>query len=168
MKSTYIIGVYDNDDQLVETIMKLKEENISIKDVHTPFPVHDVLKLLGKESRLPNFAFLAGILALIVTFAFLYWTTVISYPINYGGKPYFSFPSYVVLIYLITILVTFLSTVAVFQVLTGLHPGKNETLFHDRSTDDKFVIAVEKGENAGHVQSLFREKGAIEVFEKEI
>jgi hypothetical protein len=168
MKSTYIIGVYDSDDQLVETIKKLKEENISIRDVHTPFPVHDVLKLLGKESRLPNFAFIAGIFAIIGTFSFLYWSTVISYPINYGGKPVFSFPSYVVLIYLLTILITFLSTVAVFQVLTGLYPGKNEALLHDRSTDDKFVIAVEKGENTEHVQSLFREKGAVEVFEKEI
>jgi hypothetical protein len=168
MKSTYIIGVYENDDQLVETIKDLKEKNIPIKDVHTPFPVHDVLKLLGKESRLPNFSFLAGIFAVIATFAFLYWTKVISYPINYGGKPIFPFPSFVVLIYLLTILITFASTVAVFQLLTGLYPGKNEILLHEQSTDDKFIIAVQKGENAREVETLFRSKGAVEVLEKEI
>lgn len=168
MKSTYIIGVYDSDDHLVETIKKLKEENISIKDVHTPFPVHDVLKLLGRESRLPNFSFVAGLFTVIAVLAFLYWSTAISYPLNYGGKPVFSFPSFVVLIYLLTILITFTSTVLVFHGLTGIYPGKNEAVLHERSTDDRFVIAVEKDENASRVESVLKEKGALEVFEKEM
>jgi hypothetical protein len=168
MKSTYIIGVYDRDDHLVETIKQLKEDNIPIKDVHTPFPVHDVLKLLGKESRLPNFSFVAGVFTIIATLGFLYWTAVISYPMSFGGKPVFPLPSFVVLIYLITILMTFISTVIVFQALTGLYPGKTEAIIHQQSTDDKFVIAVEMNDNKTQVEKLMKEKGAVEIFEKEM
>ncbi len=172
MKPKDLIAVFDNDRDLVKAIGTLKENNIPVKDVWTPFPVHDVLKMLGRESRLPYFSVVAGVGAVIMTFAFLYYTAVIDYPIRYGGKPYFAFPSFVVIIFLLTILLTFISTVIVFQVRTGLFPGKEAEVPVTGTTDDKFVISVGSKEGLTdeiitEAQVILSANGAVEITEQE-
>ncbi|MFP4367181.1 MAG: DUF3341 domain-containing protein [Bacteroidales bacterium] len=170
MKRKDIIAVFDNDRSLVAAIKRLMDNKIPVADAHTPFPVHDVLKLLGRESRLPYFSVFAGICTVILVFAFLYYTAVIDYPLIYGGKPPFSFPSFVVIIYLLTILLTFIFTVLVFQVRSGLYPGKEAELAFSGSTDDKFVILL-GGEDAlsdemkGMASSILEESGAVEIID---
>jgi hypothetical protein len=170
MTNKRIIAVFDNDRDLVGAIKRLREENIAISDAWTPFPVHDVLKLLGKESRLPYFSVFAGVSAVILVFLFLYYTAVIDYPIIYGGKPPFAFPSFVVVIYLLTILLTFTSTAAVFQIRTGLYPGKDAGDLFPGSTDDKFIISL--GTNEGfsketraRANEILKASGAVKIIE---
>ena len=171
MKQKEIIAVFNSDQKLVDAITRLKEKNIPVRDAYTPFPVHDVLKLLGKETKLPYFSVLAGALTIILAFTFLYYVAVIDYPVNFGGKPYFSLPSFVVIIYLLTILLTFISTVVVFQVRTGLYPGKEKVEVPPGSTDDKFMVSVgEEGglsdETINIANSILTEVGALEIIEK--
>jgi hypothetical protein len=166
-----IVGIFDDDRKLVGAIGKLRENNITVKDALTPFPVHDVLKFLGRESRLPYISVLTGLGAATLTFAFLYYTSVLDYPIRYGGKPIFSFPSFVIIIYLVTILLTFLGTTLAFQLRTGLYPGKDPEVLFPGSTDDKFIIIVgEVGgmteETRALVNRILKESQADEIFEK--
>jgi hypothetical protein len=171
MNQTNILAVFDNDRDLVSAIGKLREKNIPIRDAWTPFPVHDVLKLLGKESRLPYFSVFAGASAVVLVFLFLYYTAVIDYPITYGGKSSFSFPSFVVVIYLLTILLTFTATTAAFQVRTGLYPGKDTDDNFARASDDKFIISL--GQDGGisevirsQAREILKENGAVEIVER--
>lgn len=171
MEQKDLIAVFDNDQDLVRAIGTLKENNIPVRDAWTPFPVHDVLKMLGRESRLPYFSVIAGVGVIVLTFAFLYYTAVIDYPIKYGGKPYFSFPSFVVIIYLLTILLTFISTVIVFQARTGLFPGKEAEVPVTGTTDDKFVISVGGKEGltdeiVAKAEEILSANGAVDITEK--
>jgi NCAIR mutase (PurE)-related protein len=66
--------------------------------------------------------------------------------------------------------VTILS-LALFSARSKLFPGRDNTIFDLRATDDKFVIVVETGlsdiptaEKAG---KIMEEQGAIEIVEKE-
>lgn len=166
-----IIAVFDSDQKLVDVIVRLKEKNIPIREAYTPFPVHDVLKLLGKETRLPYFSVFAGAMTIILAFCLLYFIAVIDYPLNFGGKPSFSMPSFVVIIYLLTILLTFISTVVVFQIRTGLFPGKDPEKIVPGSTDDKFIVVIGDdgllSENTRLlVNTILTESGALEIFEK--
>ena len=168
MKPKVMTAVFEKDQELVGAIKQLKESGIPVSDAYTPFPVHDVLKLLGRESRLPFFSVLAGIGAMIMVFSFLYYTAVIDYPINYGGKPYFAFPSFVIIIYLLTILLTFISTVIVFQLRTGLFPGKEPEIIQDGSTDDRFILTLGPEKDLGDemrslAEKILKENGAIEI-----
>lgn len=170
MKKKEIIAVFDNDRTLVAALKRLIDNKIPVAEAHTPFPVHDVLKLLGRDSRLPYFSVIAGTGAAILVFAFLYYTAVIDYPLRFGGKPFFSFPSFVVIIYLLTILLTFISTVIVFQIRTGLYPGKDAEVASSGSTDDKFLILLggEDGlsdEMKAMASSILEESGAIEIID---
>ena len=71
MSKTNIIGVYDDPDVLVSAIKKVKGEGIKIKNVFSPFPIHEVFEVLGLKTRIPYMTFLYGVLGVAVTYAFL-------------------------------------------------------------------------------------------------
>jgi hypothetical protein len=179
MNSKGIIGIFSTDWQMADAIRRLREKNIPVTDAFTPFISHDIMNQLGRESRLPYISVAAGAGTIIMVLAFLYYTAVIDYPLIYGGKPYFAFPSFVVVIYLLTILITFILTVAAFQARTGIIPGKVITEpihragadeFIEGLTDDKFMIilggreglSVDMKESAS---AILKESGSTEIIE---
>ena len=161
MARTFKIGVFDDEGKFISTIRSLQEHEYQIFDVFTPYPVHDVFHLLKRKSRLPTAAYFLGLFGIIATLAFLYYTSVIDWPLVYGGKPFNSFPSFIV----VTIVVTILSA------RSKLFPGRDNTIFDLRATDDKFIIVVESNfpdiSSAGRAGNIMEEQGAIEVFDKE-
>jgi hypothetical protein len=168
MNTKEIIAVFDSDLKLVDAISRLKAKGIPIVDAYTPFPVHGVLKQLGKESKLPFFSVFAGIATIVMVLSLLYYITVIDYPLNIGGKPNFALPSFTVIIYLATILLTFISTVVVFQIRTGLYPGKPVEVNFPESTDDKFVLRIGGVEtftdkNRAEAVQILTDIGAVDI-----
>jgi hypothetical protein len=171
MNKTNIIGVYDDPDVLVGAVKKVKESGIKIKNVFSPFPIHEVFDALGLKTRLPYLTFLYGVLGALVTYAFLYWTSVISYPLKFGGKPLNSL-SFVIILFVMTINIATFLTFMTFFIRQKLWPGKEVTMIDSASADDKFVITVEKGddmsaEEVQKVMNIMEEAGAVNVSEKE-
>ena len=170
MSKTNIIGVYDDPDVLVSAIKKVKGEGIKIKNVFSPFPIHEVFEVLGLKTRIPYMTFLYGVLGVAVTYAFLYWTSVISYPLKFGGKPLNSL-SFIIILFVMTINIATFMTFMTFFIRQKLWPGKKVVMIEPAATDDKFVIMVEKEEDmseadAGKVIKVMRDAGAVEVSEK--
>ena len=83
---------------------RCRNRNFQIFDVFTPYPVHEVFHLLKRKSKLPTAAYFFGLFGIIATLGFLYYTSVIDWPIVYGGKPFNSFPSFIVVTIVVTIL----------------------------------------------------------------
>jgi len=169
MATSYNIGVFDSEYNFLSAIKSLQDNNLMILDVFTPYPVHEVFHLLKRKSRLPTAAYFFGLFGIIATLAFLYYTCVISWPLIYGGKPFNSFPSFIVVTIVVTIFTVTVASLALFSLRSRLFPGRDNTIFNPGATDDKFVIVVEPGpsymEKSG---SIFQENGAVEVYVKEI
>lgn len=170
MNRTFKIGVFDEEEKFISSIRLLLEQKILIYEVFTPYPVHEVFHLLKRKSRLPTAAYFFGLFGIISTLAFLYYTSVINWPIVYGGKPFNSFPSFIVVTIVLTILAVTILSLSLFSARSKLVPGRDNTVFDMRATDDKFVIVVEIdipdksiSENAGNIME---EQGAIEVIDK--
>lgn len=167
MSRKKIIGVFDDESQVVKAIRKLKDNKIRINDVFGPFASHDILSAVTRPSRLPHLAFIFGFGAVVSTFAFVYYTSVLDYPLSYGGKPIFSFPPMVVVMYLITILGTATLSVFAFLVRSMMFPGKKAKLPGGRAMDDRFYIVIEeKGTTTSSAEALMKESGAVEVIEE--
>ena len=96
MAKTFKIGIFDEEEKFVSSVKVLQEQKYSIYEVFTPYPVNEVLHLLKRKTRLPTAAFFFGLFGIISSLAFLYYTSVISWPVDYGGKPFNSFPSFIV------------------------------------------------------------------------
>ena len=168
MNTKHIIGVFDNEDNLLKAIKHLKKQRANIKDVYGPATNHDLIKAFTRESLLPYLSVLIAIGTIIGAFGFLYYTSVIDYPLRYGGKPLFSFPPMVVILFLLTILVTGGLTVMAFLGRTQLFPAKEPVMIDPRASDDRFYLVMDQNFNPEEIKKWIAESGAEEIIEKEI
>jgi hypothetical protein len=168
MTRSFKIGIFDDEEKFLSSIRSLKEKEFMIHDVFTPYPIHEVFHLLKRKSRLPTAAYFFGLFAIVATLAFLYYTSVIDWPIVYGGKPFNSFPSFIVVTIILTILTVTILSLALFSARSKLFPGRDNTIFDYRATNDKFVIVVDTDDrDTLKAGSLMKEQGAIEILDKE-
>lgn len=168
MTEKKIVVRFSDETTILKAIKRLKEKNIDIVDVYGPYATHDILKNVTRESRLPYLAVLYGAMALIGTFAFIYYTTVIDYPIVYGGKPPFSFPPMVVIMFLVTILATTILLALTFHGRTRIFPGQETTVVGQLVTDDTFYLVLNQKSNTKEVHEMLTEDGATDISVKEL
>jgi hypothetical protein len=167
MDAQYLIGVFDEEESLLTAFRKMKEEGMEIEDIFTPYPVHEVLENQGKKSKITIVGWFYGFFAALGVLAFLFYTAVISWPLNYGGKPSNAFPSFLVVTIVLTIFSITILSLFTFSLRANLWPSHQKPILHDRATDDKFVILVNREKvDQGKAVSLFKEMGATEVIEK--
>ena len=121
------------------------------------------------STRIPYLTFTYGALGTASVFGFLYWSSVIDYPLIFGGKPANSL-SFIIIMFVLTILSGVIFTLLTYLIREKLWPGKQVDLPDMRSTDDKFVVVIEKDKNmddalAKKIDDLLKNSGAVEVNE---
>lgn len=168
MAQKNIVAKFRDELTLLKALKRLKEKKVNLIDVYGPFANHDILKLVTKESRLPYMAVLYGTIAIAATFSFIYYTSVIDYPLSYGGKPVFSFPPMVVIMFLVCILLTTILSVITFHGRTQIFPGKPNQIIDPAVTDDSFYLVLDQNFNTEEIKIWLQEDGADEITEKEI
>jgi len=120
-------------------------------DAYTPFPIEELSEALGYHSRgrLPKIVLAGGIVGCVSGFLLQYWCTVIAYPLNIGGRPLNSWPSYVPITFELTVLCAALSAVLGMLALNGLpmpyHPAFNVPEFALASRD-RFFLCIESAD----------------------
>lgn len=167
MNNTAIYGVFDSEDKLLDSVRTICDKGIKITDVVSPYPVEEVFHLLKLKTRIPAAAFIYGVFGMLATFGFLYWTSVINYPLVFGGKPQNTL-SFVIVIFIMVIFITVLATIITFFLREKKGPGAVPKYEYDGMTDDKYFIIINNSDdiNAEEVNSLLKAGGAIEVTEK--
>jgi hypothetical protein len=142
-----LLGEFDNPTDLVVAIHRARAEGYKLMDAYTPFPVEEVAEALHiHDRRLPLIVLIGGILGGIGGYALQYWTSVIDYPINVGGRPFHSWPAFIPITFETTVLVAALSAVLGMLALNGLpmpyHPVFNVPRFA-LATRDQFFLCIE-------------------------
>ena len=167
MSSTkYILGVFDDPDDMMHGIDKLQKNSVPIYDVYTPMPIHGIeAKLNIKDSRLGYAAFMFGCLGGTIMFSMVYYMLVHDWPINIGGKNFFAIPDFIPVTFEWTVLWTSFGMTFTFFFASHLFPGRTPRVMDYRATDDRFVIAIDAKGNTPHedITNLLKEAGAVEV-----
>jgi len=167
MDSDYLLGVFGDEETLLSAFRKMKEQEIEIEDIFTPYPIHEILENQGRKSRMTIVGWFYGFFATIGVLAFLIYTAVIDWPLNYGGKPSNAFPSFLVITIILVIFSITILSLFTFSWRANLWPSHEKPIYHDEATDDKFVILINKEKaDAARALTVMQETGAIEVLEK--
>ena len=169
--NTSILGIYEDEDLLISALKKIRDEKIEISEVFTPYPIHEVFTIMKRKTRLPYATFLFSALGAISTYMFLYWASVRSYPLIFGGKPLHSVPSFILISFVMMIFFGVLLSVIAFLIRSKLYPGKKVKIHDPRITDNAFVILIDKkpdmtSDQINLLNSIFKECGAVEILEK--
>ncbi len=167
--SKYLLGVFDDEDVLVEAVTTARSQGIRIHDCYTPFPVHGLGHALGyKRSKLPIAAFLFGTLGLGLALLMQFYMMKIDWPMIIGGKDFASI-TFVPVSFELTVLLSALGMVGVFMVISDLRPYGKAKVFDLRATDDKHIMAVDLSKNSialEEMKTILSDAGAVEVNEK--
>jgi hypothetical protein len=141
-------------------------------DAYSPFPIEELADALGfRKTRLPLIVLSGGILGGLSGYLLQYWTAVTDYPINVGGRPFHSWPSFLIVTFELTILGAALFAVLGMLALNGLpmpyHPVFNVPRFA-LATRDRFFLCIEANDglfDRANTAGFLRDLGAREVTE---
>ncbi|MGH9603262.1 MAG: DUF3341 domain-containing protein [Terriglobales bacterium] len=142
-----LLAEFDSPTAVVAAARSAHEAGYRKMDAYSPFPIEDLTEAIGfRHTRLPMVVLTGGILGAVGGFGLQYWVSVIEYPLNVGGKPLLSWPSFIPVTFETTVLVTALFAVLGMLALNGMpmpyHPVFNVPEFA-LASKDKFFLCLE-------------------------
>jgi mono/diheme cytochrome c family protein len=154
-------GIFDTPDEIIHAAEKAVEKGYKKYDVHTPYPLHGMNSAMNlPPSKLGYIALIVGLSGALASLLTMFWMSAIDYPIVIGGKPLFSFPAYVPIMFEVTVLTASIATVLAmlfifFKLPNNAHP-LNGTEYMQKVASDKYGISIQCDDK------LFEEKSVIE------
>lgn len=168
--SNFIVGIFDDEDVLMNAIKDIRKSGIKIHEVYSPYPIHGLDEVLGyKRSRLPIAAFLFGLLGTTLALTMQFYMNRFDWPMIIGGKDFASV-TFVPVTFELTVLLAAFGMVGVFMATSNLKPWGQPRIFDLRSTDDKHVMAIDIANNASltteAISEVLKSSGATEINRK--
>ena len=149
MKRDPIYGMmaeFDTPVALIEAAKRTYQAGYKRIDTYTPFPVEGLAEEIGfHRDEVPLVVLIGGMVGGLTGYLMQYWMSAVAYPLNIGGKPYHSWPAFIVITFEMTILFAGISAVFGMLALNGLpmpyHPVFNVPRF-TRASRDRFFLVV--------------------------
>lgn len=149
-QTTFLYGLmaeFDDTAHLLTATRRAREEGYRSMEAYTPFPVAGLSEIVGVRGRRLPFIVLAGGIIGGGGGLFLQWySAVIDYPWNVGGRPFASWPNFIPIAFETTILLAAVSAVLGMLWLNGLpepyHPVFNVPQF-EVASNDRFFLVIE-------------------------
>jgi hypothetical protein len=145
-----LMAEFDNPSDLLAAADRARLAGYTTMDAYTPYPIEELNDALGlKPNRLPLIVLIGGILGGSGGYFLEYWTQVIAWPMNIGGRPFHSWPHFIPVTFECTVLGAALAAFVGMLALNGLpqpyHPVFNVPAF-DRASRDRFFLCIESAD----------------------
>jgi len=149
MKTLPIYGImaeFTSAQDLVVAARRTYEAGYRKIDAYSPFPVEELAEAIGfHKNYVPLVTLIGAITGGVLGYLMQYWVAAITYPTNVGGRPYNSWPSFIIITFEMTILFGAISAVFGMLALNGL-PMPYHPVFHVPrfafATKDRFFLII--------------------------
>ena len=141
-----LMAEFDNVNDAIIAARRTYAAGYRKLDAYSPFPVEELSEAIGfHKNGVALICLIGGLLGCTAAYTLQWWINTISYPINIGGRPLHSWPSFIIVSFEMTILFSGLSAVYGMLSLNGLpmpyHPVFNVPQF-DRASKDRFFLVI--------------------------
>jgi hypothetical protein len=155
-KPDLLLAEFDSPADCLHAAEKLRDAGYTHFDTHTPFPIHGMDAAMGlPDSKLGLIVFPIGLTGTTLAFLMMWWMNGVDYAIVIGGKPPFSIPSMIPIMFELTVLLSAFAAVLGMFHLNRLprhhHPVFNSERFAAFS-NDKFFVSVEATDPKFHAE----------------
>jgi hypothetical protein len=141
-----VMAAFASPEDLEHAARRARDAGYLDLDAFTPFPVEGVKEALGfRDRKVQATMLVAGIAGALLAFAMETSATVYQYPHNIGGRPDFSWPAYIIIIFELTVLCSGISGLVAVLFFNGL-PRPHHPVFavpgFERATRDRFFLLI--------------------------
>jgi len=176
-----LLAEFENPGALMRAAEKVRDAGFRKWDCFTPFPVHGLDRAMGVQmTKLPIFVFCCGFAGATLGLVLQWFTnateltfyapmSVTGYPFMISGKPFWSLPANIPVIFELTILLSAFGAVFGMLGLNGLphlyHPYFKSRRFR-RVTIDRYFIGIETTDpkfDSDRTRALLENAGASNV-----
>ena len=145
-----LMAEFETPTDIVVAAKRAHQAGYRKMDAYSPFPVKGLSEAIGfHKDQVALVCLIGGLLGLLTAYVLQYWINVIAYPLNVAGKPFHSWPSFIIVTFELTILFGGLSAALGMLALNGLpmpyHPVFNVPEFVAASRD-RFFLCIESAD----------------------
>ncbi len=142
-----MLGEFSDVDGVMNAARKVRAAGYKVWDVHSPFPIHGIDAVIGiRPTILPWLVLGGGLTGLSGGLLLQWFCNAYDYPYLVSGKPLFSLPANIPIIFECTVLLSALTAVFGMLALNRL-PTLYNPIFKSerfrRVTNDKFFIWID-------------------------
>ena len=167
-----LLAEFDGPNALVEAARRVSAEGYSSMEAYTPFHVEELSDVIRSRAHLVPWIVLGGgIIGGLGAFYMMYYASVISFPLNIGGRPLNSWPAFIPITFELTVLAASFAALIGMLALNGL-PRPSHPLFKmrrfDLATQNRFFLCVEAADprfDRMRTRRMLENLGAREVTE---
>jgi len=144
-----LVAEFDNAHDLVEAARRVREEGYRRFEAYSPYPIKDLDEIVPGPNYVPLVVLICGFLGSAVAWSMQYYVAAIDYPINVGGRPLYSWPSFVPILFELTVLFAACGAFFGSFALCGF-PRPNFPLFNlprfAEVTSHRFFLCIERAD----------------------
>jgi len=142
-----LLAEFAEPEALLAAVRRARAAGYRKMDAFTPFPVEHLAEELGfHHTALPLIVLIGGLIGCGGGFLLQYWISAVDYPLNIGGRPLNSWPSFIPVTFELTILCAALFAVLGMLGLNGL-PMPYHSLFNSPrfalASRNRFFLCIE-------------------------
>jgi hypothetical protein len=144
-----VMAEFATPEQLKASVEKARAAGYERVEAYAPFPVEGLAAAVGmKRNGVPPIVLAGGLAGGLGGYFMQWYSAVLSYPINSGGKPLHSWPEFIPVTFEMTVLGAALAGFVGMLVLNGLpslrHPVFNVPQF-DLASRNRFFLVLRTG-----------------------
>ena len=145
-----LIAEFADEHTLVDAVRRARADGYRNLDAYAPFSVEGLSDALGfRKDRVALLTLLGGIVGGTGVYFLQWYTAVIDYPINAGGRPLHSWPAFIPATFEMTVLGAALAAFFGMLILNGL-PRLNHPIFNapdfDLASRNRFFLCIESAD----------------------
>jgi len=110
-----MVAEFDDPTTLLAAAHEIKREGYRKMEAYTPYPIKHLDEVIPGHNFVPPIVLIGGLIGAATAWSMEYYIAAIDYPINVGGRPLYSWPMFIPILFELTVL--FAGTFAFFGTL---------------------------------------------------